>query len=368
MSQDFRIAHPCPHLTVEDRATLAEDRRELILSQPISSAGFVRITVNDEQFIPPAGLFVSAQIRGRLSGPFNIIPNENTLTVRNGRSQVADIALPTGLRVPADTVVTTVNNALVAAELRVQIVKVNGRLVFTDLEGIGQNSRIEIRGKAAGALGFDIQIGARGKQLFPGFDVIKRTENTLGLPDFRFVKFRAPIKGNPIIKATYAAPGIRCLRCRGTFVENDYRFGQDGEPILITNEDLLVQAAQKLVLTEQGSNPFAPWYGTLIHEKVGLKAIGATSVTIHEEVSKALGRFQELQKLQGRVQTVAAPERLFTVASIDTTLDPQDPTFANVDIVVTNASGQPISLSIVFTTPGAVALAGSLDQSLGLGV
>lgn len=368
MSQDFRIAFPCPHFTIEDRAALADDRQQLVLSQPLANATSVRVTANDELFLPPQGLFVPAQIRSSLSGPFNIVKNENTLTVKNNRTQVANIVLPVGLRVPADTVVTTVNNALVAAGLDVAIQKSNGHLVFTDLEGIGKNSRIEIRGKAAAALGFTFQIGARGAQLYPGWDVIKRTNNPLGVPDDRYIKFRAPIKSNPIIKASYAVPGARCLRCRGTFVENDYRFGQDGEPIMITNEDLLVQAAQKLVLTEQGSNPFHPWYGTLIHEKIGLKAIGATSATIHEEVSKALDRFQQLQQKQGRVQTVAAKERLFTLVSINTNQDPQDPTFANVDIVVTNASGQPISLSIVFTTPGAVALAGSLNQSLGLGV
>lgn len=368
MSQDFRIAHPCPHLTIEDRATLAEDRRELVLSQPLANATNVRVTANDELLMPPQGLFVPAQIRGSLSGPFNIIKNENTLTVLNNRSQVADIALPVGLRVEADTVVTVVNNALVAAGLDVAIQKVGGYLVFTDLEGIGKNSRIEIRGKAAGSLGFSLQIGARGAQLFPGWDVIKRTNNPLGIPDDRFIRFRSPLTGDPILKASYAVPGARCLRCRGTFVENDYRFGQSGDPILITNEDLLVQAAQKLVLTEQGSNPFHPWYGTVIHEKVGLKAIGATSATIHEEVTKALDRFSQLQQKQGRVQTVSNSERLFTIVSIDTTADPQDPTFNNVDIVVTNASGRPISLSIVFTTPGAVALAGSLNQSLGLGV
>ena len=368
MSQDFRIAHPCPHLTIEDRGTLAEDRQELVLSQPIASASNVRVTVNDELLIPPQGLFVPAQIKGSASGPFHIVKNENTLTVKNNRSQVADIVLPVGLRIPADTVVTAVNNALVADGLDVVIQKVNGFLVFTDLEGIGANSRIEIRGKVAGALGFALQIGARGAQLFPGFDIIKRTNNPLGIPDDRFIKFRAPLTGNHILKASYAVPGARCLRCRGTFVENDYRFGQDGEPIVITNEDLLVQAAQKMVLTEQGSNPFHPWYGTLLHEKVGLKSIGSSSTTIHEEVSKALDRFQQLQQRQNRAQTVTNSERLFTVVSINQTQDALDPTFANVDIVVTNASGRPISLSIVFTTPGAVALAGSLNQSLGLGV
>lgn len=368
MSQDFRIAHPCPHFTTEDRATLSDDRQELVLSQPLANSTNVRLTANDELVLPPQGLFVPAQIRGSLSGPFNIIKNENTLTVRNGRSQVEDIVLPVGLRVPADTVVTIVNNALVTAGLDVAIQKVNGYLIFTDLEGIGKNSRIEIRGKVATSLGFSFQFGARGAQLYPGWDVIKRTNNPLGVPDDRFIKFRSTVKSNSVIKASYAVPGARCLRCRGTFVENDYRFGQSGEPILITNEDLLVQAAQKLVLTEQGSNPFHPWYGTLIHEKVGIKGIGSASATIHEEVTKALNRFQQLQQRQGRVQTVSNKERLFTVSSINTTQDPQDPTFSNVDIVATNASGQPVSLSIVFTTPGAVALAGSLNQSLGLGV
>jgi len=37
-----------------------------------------------------------------------------------------------------------------------------------------------------------------------------------------------------------------------------------------------------------------------------------------------------------------------------------------VDVVVSNNTGQPVKLSIVFSVPGAVALAGSNNLSLGL--
>jgi phage baseplate assembly protein W len=363
MSQDFRIAFECPHFTVEEHAQLAEDRRRLLLRQTFSSANAVRITSNDELVLPPTGLFVPARIQGSFSGPFHTIENENTLTVRNNRTEVEGIVLPVGLRVPADDVVTIINNALVAADTNVSIVSNRGILTFTDLEGIGQTSRIEIRGKAAGALGFNLQVGARGSQLYPGWDIVKIN------PDGdRSVLFREPLRTNSILKVTYAVPGERCLRCRATFVENDYRFGKDGEPILITNEDLLVQASQKIVLTEQGSNPFQTWYGTRIHEHIGMKIIGAVTATIHDDITRALAAFQQLQERQAKVQSISTKERLYTILSINSQNDPNDPTFVTVDVVVSNASGEPISLSIVFTTPGAVALAGSLGQSLGLGV
>lgn len=367
MSQDFRIAFPCPHFTVEERPQIADDRRTLLLRQPISSGGNVRITANDELLLPSMGLLVPAQMFGRLSGPFNIVPNENTLTVRSSRETVEGIVLPTGLRVATAEVVRVINNALVAADSAIQITSSNGRLVFTDIIGVGPASRVEIRGDAASALGFDLQVGDSGAQIYPGWDVIQRTDDPLDASD-RYVRFRQPLQPNAILKVTYAVPGQRCLRCRGTFVENDYRFDRFGEPLLISNEDLLVQAAQKIVLTEQGSNPFEPWYGTRVHEKVGLKAIGAVSATIQEEVQKALARFQQLQTLQGRVQQVSSSERLFQLLEVSTQDDPQDPTFVNVNVVAANASGRPVNLSITFTTPGAVALAGSLGQSLGIGV
>lgn len=363
MSLDFRIAFPCPHFTMEERVLLEDDRRGLALSQPIASSNFVRIMVNDEILIPQGGLSVPAQIEGSISGPFNILPNENTLTVKNSVTAVEGIALPTGLRVPADEVVRIVNNALVAAGADIQIQKLNGRILLTDLIGVGGASRLEVRGDAAAAIGFEDQIGASGKNLYPAWTLDKRQGTT-----DRFPRFVSRVKANPIFKATYAVPGERCLRCRATFVENDYRFGEDGEPILITNEDLLVQAAQKIVLTEQGSNPFEPWYGTRVHEKVGQKILGAVNLTIQEEVQQALTRFQEMQKKQSTVQTISPEERLFTLLSVNIIEDVLDPTLANVQIVAANASGRPVNLSVVFTTPGAVALAGTLGQPLGIGI
>jgi len=310
-------------------------------------------------------------------GPFNIVKNENLISVSNSRILVPNIVLPVGPRVAVDEVVRIIEIALRAADAGILVqnsrddptVGRDGFLIFTDLFALGSESRIVVRGSAAAALGLDLQTATNGRVLFPGWTLERRVDFN---PEFvnRHPKFLASVKSNPVFKLSYTVPGERCLRCRATYVENDWRFNRQGAPIFIANEDLLVQAAQKIVLTRKGSNPFEPWYGTKIHEKVGAKQVGATALTIHEEVTRALDQFQQLQRAQSDKgkQEVSLRERLFTVLSVNTTPDPQDQTLVRVDILLANASGRPVTLSIVFTTPGAVALAGSNNLSLGLGI
>ena len=84
------------------------------------------------------------------------------------------------------------------------------------------------------------------------------------------------------------------------------------------------------------------------------------------EVSKALQLVQKAQTAQARYQDVSQKERLLSVLNVTVIPHESDPTAFLIDVTVQSTSRKPISLSIVYTAPSAVALAGSNGLSLGV--
>lgn len=357
MSRDFQLAHPCPHLVLEEVVPLASDRRTLVPKAPVASSQTVRIMVNDEAYVPRGGLFSQAQITGDISGPYRIADCDTALTVTSS-TETATFQLPFGARIEAEAVAKILRGKL--TQVAVEVIR--GRLVLTDAGSYGLSSFILVGGPAAASLGFSKQYGAKGRKIYPAWELASMPGVIAG----RYPKFREPLKTNPMIKVSYVAPVERCPRCSATFVENDYRYDLQGDAILIENENLLYQAALKILLTRIQSNPYHLSYGSAITSRIGTKAIGATASLITEDVQRALSTMQSLQNQQARFQPVSAKERLYAVSSVRVSPSPSDPTVFGVDVVIRNASGDPISLTIVFTVPGVVALTGSNGQSLGL--
>lgn len=368
MSRDFQIAWQCPHLTVEEVVSLGSDRRSLDVRQPVGGSGTVRILANDEVFIPQGGLFSSARLYSTISGPYDIVANEDTLTVSSPLgSETVIFGAVTRLRLTAAQVIAELDKRSFSVA---QVADVNGHLVFFDNTRVGNDSFINVSGTAAGALGFgnlgskcttNYQAGARGAQVYPGWQLYLREDTITN----RFPRFITPVRTNPIFKVTYSVPPNRCLRCGGTYIENDYRYDSAGQLLMIENEDLLYQASLKILLTDKGSNPYHPWYGTHIRSRIGSKAISGVSTLISEDVRQALAKLQTLQGEQTKYQVTSFKERLYSIQRVDVTPHVQDPTIFKVDVAVQNASAEPIDLSIVFTVPGAVALMGSNGLMLG---
>lgn len=364
-------------MTVEESVILGSDRRTLPTRQPVAASGSVRVQVvsttssrrvrssddlvlnpEDSFYIPRSGLLSVAQVTGSISAPFDLQSCKGkVLTVTSSQDSVT-LTLPSSRRVTAQQVIDLfqplTNNILIE--------NVRGHLVFTDVAEVGQRSRIKVSGTAIEALGFDFQSGARGAVVFPPWTLEKRQDRIIN----RFPRFTRPVKQAANFRVTYTVPVERCLRCGATFVENDYRFDIRGEPLLIENEDLLYQAALKILLTGQGSNPFHPFYGSKLRSRIGTKAVGTITTLINEDVRLSLRNMQRLQTEQAKFQRVSAKERLVTILSVNVSPHEQDPSAFLVDVVVANGSGEPISLNIVFTVPGAIALAGSNGLSLGL--
>lgn len=367
MSLDYQLAWPCPHYTVEEVVSLGADRMTLNTRQPVGGAGTVRILVNDEVLIPSVGLRSTAALYSTKSGPFDLVENEDTLSIQTSSGTFSmSFGVRDVVRWDTSKVIQRILNAGWSS-VNGTVENLNGHLAITDTNSIGADSQVRVSGTAAAALGFGDpskngwQYQAMGKDLYPGWKLDVRSDEIVN----RYPKFVSPVRGNPVLKVSYTVPVNRCLRCQATYIENDIRFASDGNPILIDNEDLLYQAALKILLTDKGSNPYHAWYGTTIRDRIGSKALGNVAAMISDDVRRALEAFKSVQKDQAEFQVVPPKERLYSLLSVQTKPHEQDPTTFLVDVVVQNAASQPVNLSIVFTVPEVVALMGSNGLFLG---
>ena len=364
MSFEFQIGFPCPHYIVEEQVQLSEDRRGLVTRYPIAAKGTVSILVNDEYFIPQRGLASRAVLRSGQSSPYRVSKYEDELTIANQDSSFT-VKIPRGLRVPVSDIVELCNKTFKSnGEQFIFATSVSGFLVFYDVASSAGRSRITVSGSATNTLGFK-QRGAKGRVLYPSW-ILEKQESADGEYFGRFLRFTKPLKNDPIIKVSYTTPANQCVRCGSTYVENDFRYDSTGNLILITNENLLYQACLKALLTIKGSNPYYRWYGTNLMNAIGKKAVIGLQNSIKQEISASLQRYQQGQLAQAKYQTVSSKERLFALLRVEVFPHESDPTAFLAEVVVQNASQDPIALSIVYTAPSAIALAGSNGKSLGI--
>ena len=377
MSIDYQLAHRCPHLIQEESVALGTDRQSLEARAPVASTTILRVMANNA-YVPAGGLHSQATLYGSQSGPFNIsgceteagvsVTGANVVTI-TGSGETHTFTLPIGPRITTDSLVRVFRESFVD----LYVSNENGYLVFVDAATIGKSSRVTLSGRGASSIGFTQQRSTRGRELIPPWKLVTRTDvlpavnrNNQLITTARYVRFTKSVRSNPTFKVTYVAPPERCPRCRGSHIENDWRFTVDGELLAVQNENLLYQAALKMLLTRRGSNPYHRAYGSSLITRVGKKAVGATVQQLHEDVQTALSRVQSLQSQQGKYQKVSLKERLYAVKSVQVKRHNQDPTVFLIDVVVSNGTNTPVSLSVVFSVPGAIALAGTNNMSLGL--
>lgn len=342
MSKDFRISFECPHLVLEEVVPLDADRVSLYCRSPIATSDVVRVLANDEVYVPRGGYYSQAQVWGDASGPFSV-PSCSTDLVVSVSGGTRSFTVPSGNRVDPSSIVRLLSSF---DGLSAEVVR--GHLVLTDLGTTGPSSFVSVSGGAASPLGFRVQRGAVARLVYPGWDVA----SSPSLVDGRYVTFKQPLAGDPVLKMSYVSVPGRCHRCAGTRWENDFRFNLQGELVLVEGFDLLNQAALKILLTRVRSNPFHPSYGSQIHSRIGAKAVGAVSSLIVSDVQSALSTMQQVQRKQAEFQPVTQEETLYSVSSVRVTPDAADPTMFRVDVVVFSASNKPVSLSVTYRSPG----------------
>lgn len=357
MSRDVQLGWNCLHLTLEERVTLSSDRRSLPTLQPIANRTIVGVLADYDVQIPQEGLYSQAKVLSFQAGPYSLIENETDLAVVTSGESFS-LTLSANKFYTADEIATLINRA--STTKKTVASSQNGRLTITDTASVGPRSIVQVFGLSLPKLGFETQSGAQGKMLFPPWELYTPPAQ----PSLRYIRFTQPLAYNPILAVSYVTTQQRCLRCRGTGVENDYRFTATASPtvsgdivpagsiITIENEDLLYQEALKIVLTKSGSNPFHPAYGSTVLSRIGSKTIAATAAAINQDVRRALELLQTTQTEQSRLQNVTAREKLYSIQSVNTTPDPYDPTVFYVDITVQNASTTPVVINVVYATSG----------------
>lgn len=368
MSREFQIAYPCPHIIGEERTQLGSDRVTLMTRKPIAGVGLLQVVVNDKYPVSPSlGIQSSASLSSSKAEPYLVTPGLTDLTIRTQNRSVT-VSLPTGYQ-SASVVASAINTAVVNPRERPFVVAsvTNGVLTLKEGLALGPTSQVHVSGGAVTGLGFLSQVGAVGQVVLPPFNLFSVAYQA---PDGiyengYFIRFDRPIRPNYYFGITYQVLWNQCLRCRGTEVENDYRFNADGAPEMIRDDNLLYQACLKILLTELRSNIYYPWYGANLMSSIGSKVNAASAVTIRQAVQSALQTLQNLQNQQSKYQRVSPKERLYSVDNIGVKQSESDPTIFLVDVSVRNYSFEPVNITIVYTAPGAYALPGTNRLSLG---
>jgi hypothetical protein len=368
MSFDFLLTAKCSHHVEQERCYLASDRKSLPTAHYVAGTSALSLWANDME-IPPIGVQTPAQLASTKAGPFELTADTKTFrVVFSGGQQEFTLPVPTRSRFRPEQVVREVRKT--AQGFAVEVV--NGHLVFTDGSRVGPEAFMRIEGPAAEGLGFGSphhntsQYAARGTKLFPAWDLWAFNATSNPAYADRYPRFREKVMSNPVFRVDYTTIRSRCLRCRGTGVENDIQLAETGDPIFIENEDLLYQAALKILLTTIGTNADHPEYGSTVKSQIGTKAVLGVTAAISESVRRALSNLQAYQRQQAKYQPVSPKERLYAILVLNVTQDSDDPTLFYIELVLQNASGEPVTLNIVYTAPGVVALPGTNGLSAGL--
>lgn len=368
MSKDFQIGFTCPHVIGEERTQLSADRMTLRTQKPISGTGLFRMVLNDKFTVSPSqGIQSSAILTSSKAQPYLVSPGLTDLTIRT-QARTLSLNLPVGY-LTAERVSGIINSAVLNPSERPWLISTvtDGVLHLTENLAFGASSQVHISGNAKEGIGFLNQVGACGQEVVPPFNLYnisyQGAEDTL--EEGYFVRFDRPIRSNYYFSLTYMVFWNQCLRCRGTEVENDFRFGTDGQSIVIDNENLLYQSCLKILLTELKSNIYYSWYGANLMSLIGSKSNPATEESIRTSIREALKNLQNQQALQSKYQRISPKERLYSIDNVGVRQSPSDPTVYLADITVRNYSFEPISISIVYSAPGAYALPGTNRLSLG---
>ena len=343
MSKDFQIAFPCTHIAIAEPVQLGADRTTLVTVIGAVSVSEVRL---NGHLVPPEGLLSAARLTTATRAPFRIYPDATDLkiTLTGGLEYVYD--LPAGLRSAPEM------QALLSTTPNLDVsVPDSGQLVLTDVVAKGPGSRITVSGGASASLGLDRQRGSMGREICPPWGLSVPESGEAPRPRLHY-----PPKVGKAARweVTYLMPPDRCRRCMSSRVENDLRFRSNGEPGLISDENLLYQTVMKCLLTSKGSNPYHSWYGTRIAGMVGQKSGSAVVGMIKSDVEQRITELIGIQSTQAKYQGVSVRERIKSVDRLDVRTHESDPTTLLVNLVVRNGSNKQVKIGIVFTTPGTV--------------
>ena len=121
----------------------------------------------------------------------------------------------------------------------------------------------------------------------------------------------------------------------------------------VVDSEKLIQDILKICLTDVGSNPLHPSYGSFLSRSVIGNAL-QTSVVVQiakSQINSCLINLQTLQQLQVKsLQRVTADEQLAAITGISVTRSAFDPRLFNVKISCMTKGFQPITTAFTVST------------------
>lgn len=157
------------------------------------------------------------------------------------------------------------------------------------------------------------------------------------------IVFKKPIKTqNDFFEISYITTTEDCPKCEGTSFLFDFAIDELGRAVIIEGDEKLTQDVVKGTLTIQGTNPYHPWYGTILNTLIGTKIsdFERLKLLISQDIQELFSNIKDLQIQQSEVQDVSDKERIEQLISIQSTRpDPANPSFVSVSITYRNRAG-----------------------------
>jgi len=157
------------------------------------------------------------------------------------------------------------------------------------------------------------------------------------------IRFKKPLKSkDDFFELTYITALGDCPKCDGSSRYFDFAVDSLGRLVILKDNEKLMQDISKGILTEKGSNPYHPWYGTAISALVGAKLTDfqRLQLIISQDVQQFISNTKDLQNQQSDVQDLSDKERVEQLISVQTSRpDPTNPTLVTISITYRNRAG-----------------------------
>lgn len=366
MSFDRQLDQVCPHVVHEELLFTQDDLRSVRPLRPIASSSSVRVWVNGQANpVPSFGALLPPVAHGNRVGPFTY--PTGTLSFQLNSDPYQGVLFPASTGQPAQRVADWFNRQ--AKGVRMGVTR-NGRLTLTS-DFPGKEATLWLAPSAlATTFGLPTLRQLRGQTLHPGWTLV-RDPLTLDDRPTRLIIFDQPLSAYiNHIEVSYSTIQQECRRCGGTGYEYDWRLTRKGNYVEVRDESLITQEVLKDLLTVKGSNPFHPWYGSGLVERIGSKIVDGSLLQnlIASDVSQTLNLWQTIKREQEKVQRLSDEEYPYRLLSCKARQDTEDPTVVYVEVIIQNRSLQPVVLERGFRIPDTSGLllsaGGPLRQSL----
>jgi hypothetical protein len=365
MSFDRQIDQICPHVVIDETLYVDNTRQIVRPIKPIATLDSVTLRLNGLLDIPSQGVKIPVDVQGSGIGPFTIKTGVNdTLVVKVNQGPPQTVKIAAAAQIPADKLAGLLNFGVTGVQFSV----VNGVYIAMTSGSVGYAATVWIDGAStiAATLGLLTNHLYRGVNVNSGWSLVLDPASLPQLP-YRMVFFDAPLRSvGDFVELSYNTVRDQCRRCGGTGVEDDWRYGINGNTGEVRDEALLIQEIEKIMFTVRGSNPFHTWYGTTLNETVGKKLAFGNFVQnlIVSDITTTFNRWQSIKNQQQNVvrQVVTDKEFPFRLLSVQIQQSTQDPTVIYVISTIQNRSQQPIQISRGLRLPLPLDILGSTQQ------